>query len=253
MSLYDLMTELHGSLPWGSVLDAGTGPASLRWLLRQPTDRWTAVTGATPMGEKVRAVAGAQMRAVDRLVVGNWLDPTLLEGETFDTVVADYLVGAIEGFAPYWKDQIFARLRPLVGSRLYVVGLEPYVPYTPDDEHGRLVVRIGRVRDACLLLANDRPYREYPLDWCLRQLERSGYRTVDVRKLAIRCGNRFITSQLDLCAAATDRWKDRSLAVAMHAHIAALRAEALAVARRDGALRHGHDYVIVAEPRSGER
>lgn len=250
MSLYDLMTELHGSHPWGAVLDAGTGPASMRWILRQPTERWTAVTGATQMAEKVRAVAEPQLRACDRIVVGNWLDADLLGGERFDTVIADYLVGAIEGFAPYWQDQIFARLRPLVSARLYVVGLEPYVPYTPDDEHGRLVVRIGRVRDACLLLANDRPYREYPLDWCLRQLERSAYKILDVRKISIRCGNRFITSQLDLCASAVDRWKDRALAVAMHTHIAALRAEALAVARRDGALRHGHDYVIVAEPQS---
>ncbi len=248
MSLYDLMTELHGTLPWGSVLDAGAGPASLRWILQQPTQRWTAVAGTSQTAEKVRTVAGRQIRAADRIIVGSWLDATLLHGETYDTVLADYLLGAIEGFAPYWQDQIFARLRPLVGTRLYVAGLEPYVPYNPDDEHGRLVARIGRVRDACLLLANDRPCREYPLDWCLRQLERSGYRVLDVRKIAIRCGNRFITSQLDLCASAIDRWKDRSLAVAMHGHIAALRAEALAVARRDGALRHGHDYVIVSEP-----
>lgn len=244
------MTELHGTRPWGTVLDAGTGPASIRWILRQPTARWTAVTGAAQMAEKVRSVAGPQMRSADRIIVGNWLDAELLQGECFDTVVADYLVGAIEGFAPYWQDQIFTRLHPLVRSRLYVVGLEPYVPYSPEDEHGRLVVRIGRVRDACLLLANDRPYREYPLEWCLRQLERSAYRILDVRRIAIRCGNRFITSQLDLCATAIDRWKDRNLAVAMHAHIAALRAESLAVARRDGALRHGHDYVIVAEPQT---
>lgn len=253
MSLYARITELHGDRPWGSVLDAGTGRASMRWLLGLPCERWTAVTGSNAMADAVRAEAGDAARADDRIVVGNWLDPDLLRGECFDTVLADYLIGAIEGFAPYWQDRLFDRLRPLVRRRLYVIGLEPYVPFEPQDEAGQLVVRIGRLRDACLLLAGDRPYREYPMEWVMRHLARSGFVVRDAQRVPIRYGERFINSQLDMSAAALDGLEDRNVAVALHTDIAQLRAQALACARRNGGLRHGHDYVLVAEPADGNR
>ncbi|WP_411834352.1 class I SAM-dependent methyltransferase [Pseudoxanthomonas mexicana] len=248
MSLYDRVTALHGDLPWGAVLDAGTGRSSMQWLLQRDTPRWTAVTGSQAMAEATRREAGDRIRPQDRVVVGNWSDPRLLDGERYDTVLADYLLGAIEGFAPYTQDRLFERLRPLVGGRLYVIGLEPYVPYAPSDPDGRLVVEIGRLRDACLLMAGDHPYREYPLDWTLRQLARSGFRVVDAERIAIRYGERFVHSQLDMCTHAAGRFHDRALAVAMLAHVADLRARALAHLRREGGLRHGHDYVVVAEP-----
>ena len=40
------------------------------------------------------------------LVVGTWNDPAMLQGELYDTIVADYLVGAIEGFEPYTQQDI---------------------------------------------------------------------------------------------------------------------------------------------------
>lgn len=247
-TLYQRVTELHGTKPWGSVLDAGTGRASLRWLMGLPTTRLTAVTGSGAMLEAVKQEAGAALRPQDALLLGNWLDPGLLAGERFEVVIADYLLGAIEGFAPYWQDQLFERLRPLVKDRLYVMGLEPYVPYRPDDAHGELISRLGRTRDACLLLAGERPYREYPMDWAIRQLERSGFRIIEAQRIAIRYGERFISSQLDACSYALDRVGDRTLAVGLHRHLAALRAEALARLQQDGGLQHGHDYLLVAEP-----
>ncbi len=36
--------------------------------------------------------------------------------------------------------------------------------------------------------------------------------------------------------------------VSLQAHIADLRAQALALMAGEGGLRHGHDYIIVAEP-----
>lgn len=248
MSLYERITQLHGDAPWGCVLDAGTGRSSMRWLLGLDSERWTAVTGSRAMAEATLREAGHDMRPQDRVVVGNWIDPGLLQGERYDTVLADYLVGAIEGFAPCWQDRVFERLRPLVGRRLYLVGLEPYVTSAPDDPDGRLVVEIGRLRDACLLLAGDRPYREYPLDWSLRQLRCAGFRVLDAERIAIRYGERFIDSQLDMCTRAAGRFGDRGLAVAMQANVADLRLRALAHARREGGLRHGHDYIVVAEP-----
>ncbi len=248
MSLYERVTTLHGHRPWGAVLDAGTGRASMRWLLALPTDRWTAVTGAEGMAAQTRAEIGDRLRADDRLIVGNWADPDLLAGEAYDVVLADYLLGAIEGFAPYWQDRLFARLRPLVRGRLYVIGLAPYVHGRPEDAAGALVNEIGRLRDACLLLAGDQPYREYPLDWTLRHLERAGFRVVDAQTVPIGYRERFVHSQLDLCLHAIGKLRDRTLAAPLLAHAADLRIRALAHIAREGALRHGHDYLVAAEP-----
>jgi hypothetical protein len=248
MSLYDRITELQGNIPWGSVLDAGTGKASMRWLLAQETERWTAVTGSPRMAEATRVEAAAKLRNIDRIIAGNWVDPGLLSGEVFDTVLADYLLGAIDGFAPYWQDQLFVRLKPLVGKRLYIIGLEPYVPFPTDDNAGRIIVEIGRLRDACLLLGNDRPYREYPMDWVLRQLKFAGYRIVDAQRIPIRYGERFINSQLDMCTQTLNTLHDRSLAIALQQHIAEVRRRALVLNAMEGGLQFGHDYIIVAEP-----
>lgn len=200
------------------------------------------------MADVTRKELRDRLRPNDRLIVGNWLDPDLLVNETFDVVLADYLLGAVDGFAPYWQDQLLPRLRTHVGRRLYLIGLEPYVPHVPSDPDGRLVNEIGRLRDACLLLSGDRPYREYPMHWVLRHLELAKFRVVDAQTFPIHYRERFVISQLDLCSQALDRLKDRSVAVAMLAHVAALRDRALAFLGREGAIRHGNDYIVVAEP-----
>ena len=79
MTLYERITALHGHRPRGAVLDAGTGRASMRWLLGLETERWTAITGAPTMAEQTRAEIGDRMREQDRLIVGNWADPALLD------------------------------------------------------------------------------------------------------------------------------------------------------------------------------
>lgn len=252
LTLYQRVSELHGAEPWGSVLDAGTGPGSMRWLLSLPTERWTAVTGSPRMQEIVRQEVGDRIRPEDRLIVGNWLEPELLAGEKYDVVLADYLLGAVDGFAPYWQDQLFPRLRPLISRRLYVIGLEPYVPYVPGDPAGQLVNEIGRLRDACLLLSGDRPYREYPLGWVLRHLRLAQLRPIDVQRTPVRYGERFVTTQLDLCARAVEQLRNRSLAVALQSHVASLRDRALAYVAREGGIRHGYDYLIAAEPVADE-
>lgn len=90
----------------------------MRWILQQDTQRWTDITGAPSMAAEVKREIGDRRREQDALIVGNWHDPSLLAGERFDYVLADYLLGAIEGFAPYWQDQLFKRLASLVRKRL---------------------------------------------------------------------------------------------------------------------------------------
>lgn len=246
-SLFRHIEALQGEAPWGSFLDAGTGMNSLRWLSSLQTERWTAVTGAKGLAVEVRDALAQARRPQDRIVLGNWADAALLVGECYDTVLADYLIGAVEGFAPYFQHHLFLRLRPLVGQRLYVVGLEPYVNRDADTPAGRLVWEIGRVRDACPLLAGDMPYREYPAQWVVEHLEASGYRIVAAKRFPIRYKARFVNGQIDMCAPRQARLADRSLASALAAKGDELRARALDHIAREGYLRLGDDYVLAAE------
>ena len=246
--LFGEIEKLHGDLPWGAFLDAGTGTHSIGWVGSLATERWTAVSGAEAHAAQTADAIATKRRSTDRIVVGNWADPALLAGERYDTVLADYLLGAIDGFAPYFQHRLFARLRPLVCRRLYVVGLEPYVTGDPETEAGRLVREIGRFRDACLLLAGEQPYREYPAQWAVDHLEASGYRVIAAKRFANRYKDRFVNSQIDMCAPRLARIADRDLSTALEMRGEALRAEALAHVAREGGLRHGFDYVLAAEP-----
>lgn len=250
-ALFRYIETLHGDRPWGAFLDAGTGTHSIGWIASLATDRWTAVSGAAAHAAQVERAVRDRRRPGDRILLGNWMDGELLAGECYDVVLADYLLGAVEGFAPYFQSHLFARLRPLVGGRLYVTGVEPYVNAEPQDEAGRIVWRIGRFRDACLTLAGEMHYREYPLDWMLRQIAASGFEPIAARRFPIRYKAGFVNSQIDMCAPRIARLEDRALARSLTGHGERLRQEALAFVAREGGLRHGFDYVIAAEPRQG--
>ncbi|QTF93688.1 class I SAM-dependent methyltransferase [Halomonas sp. BM-2019] len=246
--IFRAIETLQGSLPWGSFLDAGTGYNSLRWVSSLETERWAAVTASAGMARTARKAAGERMRPQDRVLVANWIAPELLYGECFDTVLLDYFIGAIEGFAPYWQEQVLTRLRPHVKGRLYIVGTEPYVLEAPDTKEGRIVQAIGRLRDACLLMGNGRPYREYPASWVQRQLGTAGFRVLEVRQFPIRYRERFVNSQLDMCLKQLEALQDPALEQALRDRIESMRAEALPYARSEKGLPCGADYVIAAEP-----
>lgn len=230
------------------MLDAGTGTNSIRWVTSIETTRWVAVSGAVAHAAQVRDAAEPVRRAQDRIIVGNWADPQLLAGERFDTVLADYLIGAVEGFAPYFQERMFARLHGVTAGRLYLVGLKPYVSEDPRTEAGRVVWEIGRYRDACLMLSGERPYREFPMEWVVERLAASCWRVIDATRFPIRYGARFVNSQIDMCLRRLEIMPDRALAAALRAQGEALRARALTAAARLDGLRHGFDYVIAAEP-----
>lgn len=249
--LFRYIEESQGNQPWGSVLDAGTGVKSLEWITSLRSERWTAITASHSMADKIKRELIDQTRTRDRLIVGNWVNDSLLTGETFDTVLVDYLVGAIEGFAPYWQDRVFERMRPLLSDagRMYVIGLEPYVQFKPQTESGRIIWEIGRARDACLLLAGERPYREYPQDLMLRRLGLAGFRMLGARQFPIRYRARFIDSQLNMCLDRVERFPGTKLGDEMRRYVEELRVRALELNEREGGLAHGFDYVISVEPR----
>lgn len=247
-ALFRCIEDLQGGEPWGSFLDAGTGVHSIGWISLLATERWTAVTGAEGHAVQVRDAVEARRRSHDRIVVANWADDRLLAGETYDTVLADYLLGATEGFAPYFQDHLFSRLRPHVGRRLYVVGVQPYVVQEPDDEPGRMIWEIGRFRDACLLLAGEQPYREFPMGWATDSLGRAGYRVIASRRFPIRYKERFVNSQIDMALMRAREVTDGTLAEALTSRGEALRQHALALVAAERGIRHGFDYLIAAEP-----
>jgi len=231
------------------MLDAGTGANSLRWVAGLATTRWTAVTCSAGEADRTREAINTAMRPQDQIVLGNWADAGLLKDEVFDTVLAGYLLGAIEGFSPYFQSYLFARLRPVTGRILYVTGLEPYVPTAqPKNVSERVIWEIGRFRDACMLHAGNIPYREYPAPWAADHLQRAGFAVRNVKHFAIGYKEAFVNAQIDMCAPGLQSLSDRTLAKALAARGEALRTAALEIIDKDGALRGCRNYVIAAEP-----
>jgi hypothetical protein len=69
----------------------------------------SAVTASSAMAKATRAPSDVE------LIGGVWNDDQLLEGRVFDTVLADYLVGAIEHFDPHGQSQVCRRLSTTSG------------------------------------------------------------------------------------------------------------------------------------------
>ena len=134
----------------------------------------------------------------------------------------------------------------------YVVVLENRITFQvdcqPDTIAGQMVGEIGRFRDACPLLPGGRPYCEYPVQWVVDHLEKSGFRVIAARRFAIRYKQRFVDSQIDMCAPRPARLQEQALAGALHRQGEEIRQRALSMIEAEGGLRNGFDYVLVAEP-----
>jgi len=254
---------------FGSLLDAGTGSHSLSWIAsvvhreklladseednnarKVHMKDFTAITADESMRRKVSEEA-TELGVQDsgNIIIGKWNDATLLEGKLYDTILVDYLIGAIDGFTPYFQDQIFDRLAAhlAIGGRLYVAGLQPI----PDkiDGDGDVFCRITKVRDACILLAGHRCYREYPLDWIERHLEKAGLSVVQNRQYPIMYGHYSMKRQINLARSKLIHFPTKTLADSMGKVLDDLDKEALEVTSKqpNGKISLGFDYVVVAE------
>lgn len=248
-ALFTFIEKVNGDRPWGHFLDAGTGAKSLAWVGSLATTQWTAVTASASMAKASEESFPGIRREDDRILVGNWIDPALLQGEQFDTILLDYFVGAVEGFAPYWQESVLARFEPLLapGGRLYITALDPYVPIYGSDEVGQFVGDVGRLRDACLLLARERPYREYPIEWMMSHVQGVGLKVLGGQKFPIRYRERWLKGQLDMCRARAQRFDNEALRVAMLSHVDSMMLKGQALIAKHNGLPHGFDYVIAAE------
>lgn len=248
-ALYSYIEQLQEDRPWGSMLDAGTGENSIRWMSGLSTEQWTAVTGSRPHANLALKAVDTVMRSQDKIMVGNWADRQFMLGEVYDTVVADYLLGAIEGFAPYFQSYLFRRLHSLTRHNLYVTGLEPYVPTDKPDTHaGRLLWEIGRFRDACVLMKGGMPYREYPLPWVADQLRLAGFKVFTAKHFKIRYKKLFVNAQINMAINGLDKLEDKALIQSLNNRAESLRTEALELIMRQGSLDSCRNYVVAAEP-----
>ncbi len=243
-SLFRAIEKLQGDGPWGHILDAGTGARSLSWIAELPSTRWTAVTAQPSLAREAREAVAPSLREHDRVLVGNWVDDTLLADERFDTVILDYFIGAIDAFAPYAQENLLRHMAERTRGTLYVIGLEPYVPVLTNDEVGGFIGDLGRLRDACMLLARERPYREYPAAWVGMQLQGLGLSVTHAKHYPIRYRQRFLDSQLEVCRSRLERFSDPGLAQAMGEHIEAIRERGLMLIEKHDGLLFGKDYVI---------
>ena len=232
-ALFQWFERLHGP-NWGSVLDAGTGEHSLSWLASLHPTKLTAVTV-----EKWRMAGLAQIGGAE-VVLGQWTDPALLHDQKFDVVLLDYVIGAIDGHAPYFQYGFLERIKPHCASRLYLVGLEP----PPRD--GSVLDEVCRLRDAAILLAGHRCYREYPRDLVLNWLDQTGFNVIDSKLFPNVLGERFVNGQLDVAVRKLPLFRDVPTQSAFAGHIAELRDRALTSVPQTW----GADWVIAAEIRS---
>jgi len=274
---------------FGRFLDAGTGTHSLRWmasiihreqLLANLSDNgessaapdismksYVAITADETMRKNVYKQA-KELGIEDKgsVIIGNWKTgikvneenggiefddsgDALLQGGQFDTILADYLVGAIDGFSPYFQDQIFHRLVKHLapGGRLYIIGLQP-IPDSVDGD-ANVFCKITKVRDACILLAEHRCYREYPLDWIERHVKRAGLKVVESKKYPIRYDFSTMLRQINVGRSKLKLFPTKGLGKEMGSVLDELETECREVTNRqkDGRITLGFDYVVVAE------
>ena len=93
------------------------------------------------MRTSVMREVGQSLRPQDRVLVGNWNDNSFISDlGVFDTILADYLIGAVDGFrssylvyvwsngnSPYTQDLVIHRLKDHLAPHgsLYIIGMQP--------------------------------------------------------------------------------------------------------------------------------
>jgi hypothetical protein len=254
--LFETVERYHADKDWGAVLDAGTGLSSVKWLMKlESCTNWTAITADNQMKATIMGDADVNLRDNDKLIVGNWMDDEFCKTlETYDTIVADYLIGAVDGFSPYAQDLIIKKLRQHLkpGGRLYIIGMYPIPDHAQGD--AELITEVRRVRDACILLAGHRPYREYPSEWVIRHLESEGLRVFKSKIFTILHSEESTMRQLRVARSKLELMPQASMRMAMDSYLTDIeeRLSEIMTNQSKNNIPLSHDYVIAAELPSSE-
>lgn len=238
--LLQLIQQRHpGS--WGRVLDAGTGDSSLAWLCRLAPESWTAVCAEESRAEALQHRYRSQIRPQDRVLVGLWQDANFLRDECFDVVIADYLLGSCDRYAPFFQEQLVERLCQASREWLYLTGLEPYPTGT---DHW--LSRMASLRDSVLLLTGRRPHRELPQHWVERQLRKQGAEIAWTEQFANAYGVDFVQREVGAVERNLTELDDPGLSQVLRRRCARLRKQAQELLRDGQGLGESHDYVLAA-------
>lgn len=161
------------------------------------------------------------------------------------------MIGAMDGFSPYKQDLMLPKLAALLnpGGRLYIVGLQP-IPDKVDDPAGNILCRVRQVRDACILLAGHRCYREYPIDWVEREVQKmKDTKLIETGRFPILYRHATIVRQIDVGRSKFQFFPTPELADSMAKVLDQLEKESFEATQKssNGAITLGFDYVVCAE------
>eukprot|EP00545_Synedropsis_sp_CCMP1620_P003395 CAMPEP_0119022302 /NCGR_PEP_ID=MMETSP1176-20130426/27667_1 /TAXON_ID=265551 /ORGANISM="Synedropsis recta cf, Strain CCMP1620" /LENGTH=269 /DNA_ID=CAMNT_0006977105 /DNA_START=192 /DNA_END=1001 /DNA_ORIENTATION=- len=249
--LFGCIENQQADVPFGDVLDAGTGMHSLRWIATlgaKGMTSYTAITADATMQRNVQQEANhLGVLEGNHVVIGNWFGELDLPRQQYDVILADYLIGAMDGFSPYRQDEMIPKLMNLLkpGGRLYIVALEPI----PDKTDGRanVICKVRQVRDACILLAGHRCYREYPADWIQSQIKSTPNLVIkETHKFPILYRFNTVQRQINVARSKLPLFATPALASSMKGVLDDLEQQAKK-ATSEGPFKFGFDYVISAE------
>ena len=135
---------------------------------------------------------------------------------------------------------------------MYIIGLQPIPDRVPSEAN--IMCKITKVRDACILLANHRCYREYPVDWIQRHIRRAGMEIMETRQYPIRYDHGTMLKQINVGRSKLRLFPTKGVAEEMGIILDKLEQESLEVTRKQdsGRITLGFDYVVVAEKVTSE-
>ena len=204
------------------MLDAGSGASSWEWLLRQPCRSRTGVTAEAARAHSLRSRPGLGPR--DTIIEGLWQDEKLLEGRKFDVILADYLLGSCDRYAPYFQEEMLEKVVKKCSGWLFVVGLEPPAPATTPAQ--RCLFEVAQLRDAVQLLLGNRPHRELPQIWVERQLPRIGVKLAWSERYHNLYDQQWVAREVASLEQNLQLFEDRGLAQVLRRRCHALRQRA---------------------------
>lgn len=253
--LFGTVEKFQGMKSWGRFLDAGTGVHSLKWIQQNlTTDSITAITADNNMKKSILNDASVlPLRSCDSLIVGNWMEIDDSLGK-FDTILADYLIGAVDGFSPYEQDTIVDKLKNHLtpDGRLYIIGMNPIPDNAPPPAD--VICELRKARDACILLGGHRPYREYPLEWMARHLKKSNIKVLNSKSFTILHSEESAYRQIKVAQSKLSLIQNNPLRSGMESYLIDLD-QRIKIAVRSTERKRiplSFDYVICAEIDKGQ-
>ena len=120
------------------VLDAGTGGRSTRFLAQRQPGKLVCVAapGDTRKEEEARERLESMNYGNYQILLENLVSEALFPSNSFDFILAHYLIQSVDGFAPLGVYEVLCSLYKYLrqGGELVIVEPEAYAPFRPEYE-----------------------------------------------------------------------------------------------------------------------